>query len=123
MDWYTAIEFAKQRMKEIGKRTGDYHIKSVIVVGTLEQRSARRIVIQARNEYYILVNYGKLSGLEILSDTGYFNSDDYTNNTNTQEFTGEIIITQLKGKNWSIDTKTDTGVLEQFPINFIKVIF
>lgn len=122
MDRYTAIEYAKQRMKAIGKKVGDYHIKPTIVVGTAQERNVKQIVIQADNQYYILVRYWMYSGLEILSDTGYFNSDDYTNNTNTQEFTGEIIIKQLPSKIWSIE-KEVSGILKQYPINFITVIF
>ena len=65
------------------------------------------------------MNYDKYFGLEILSDTGYFNSQDFTNNT-ILEFTGSIIIQKLDPAGaWSIadDSGADTGMR---PVVFIK---
>ncbi|MDP1801327.1 MAG: hypothetical protein Q8L81_08245 [Bacteroidota bacterium] len=125
MDRYTAIEYAKQRMRELGIAETQYHIKPEIVIGSQRERFARQITIDATNKYYYLIHYWLYSGLEIISDTGYFNSDDFTNNT-IQEFTGVIIIKQLPGKIWSLDnTLPDGGGVPttQKPLNFITVSY
>jgi hypothetical protein len=123
MDRYTAIEYAKQRMNEIGLTVGQYHIKPLIVVGTVRERNTRQIIINAQNQYLYLIHYWLYSGLEIISDTGYFNADDYTNNT-IQEFTGLVEIKQLPSKIWSIDNSLPgEPPTQQKPINFISVSF
>lgn len=121
MDRYTAIEYAKQRMKEIGKRIGQYHIRPLIVAGSYDERAAKKITLNAHNQYLYLVHYWRYFGLEIFSDTGYFNADDYTNNT-IQEFTGQIQIQQLPSTLWSIEN-VDVKPIKQYPLNFITVIF
>lgn len=100
MTYETAIELAHQRMREIGKSKDEYHIEPVCIVGTELERRKGEILIKAYNEYYYLVNYEKYFGFIILSDTGYFNADDYTENT-YQEFTGLIRILQ-KNKAWNV---------------------
>lgn len=119
MDYTAAIELAKQRMREIGKTPDEYHLEVTHVVGSVGERSKGRINVYAYNHYYYLVNYDKYFGLEILSDTGYFNSQDFTNNT-ILEFTGSIIIQKLDPAGaWSIadDSGLDTGMR---PVVFIK---
>lgn len=102
MNYETAIELAHQRMREIGKSIEQYHIEPVSIVGkNLEQRTGE-IVLKAYNEYYYLVNYELYFGFVIISDTGYFNADDYTENT-IHEFTGLIRIIQ-KGKTWNVNS-------------------
>lgn len=120
MDYIAAIELAKQRMREIGKCPEDYHFEVVHVVGTAEERSAGRIRLKAFNQYYWLINFENYSGLEIISDTGYFNSFDFTNNT-ILEFTGAIIIQKLNpALPWSIIAE-DTDIAQPtHPVIFIK---
>jgi hypothetical protein len=93
MTYESAITLAHQRMREIGREANTYHIEPVCIVGTLQERQQGEITIKAYNEYYYLVNYEKYFGFTIKSDTGYFNADDYTENT-TQEFTGLINISK-----------------------------
>jgi hypothetical protein len=95
MDYETAIQLAHQRMREIGKSRQDYHIEPVCIIGTALERIKGEIRLKAYNEYYYLVNYEKYTGFMILSDSGFFNADDYTENT-YQEFTGLIRILQKK---------------------------
>jgi hypothetical protein len=123
MNYETAIELAKQRMREIGKTPDEYHIEPVNIVGTATERLAKRIQINAYNDIYFLVNYEKHSGILILSYSGAFNSDDYTENT-TEEFTGEIYIFQLPGvANWSLSTPSPIPGAPEIlkPLEFIKV--
>lgn len=121
METYSAIEFAKQRMREIGKKPEQYHIEPVYISGTYPERSTKKITIMAFNSYYYLINEKECYGLEIISDTGYFNSDDPTNNT-IQEYTGVIEINALPEKNWSIEDPEGrySGII---PLEFIRVIF
>lgn len=119
MDYIAAIELAKQRMREIGKSPEEYHFEVVHVVGTTEERSKGRIRLHAFNQYYWLINFEKYYGLEIISDTGYFNSLDHTNNT-ILEYTGEIIIQKLNpALPWSIYDES-THDLTTHPVVFIK---
>ena len=112
MNYETAITLAHQRMREIGKTIADYHIEPVTIVGTALERSNGEIVIKAYNEYYYLVNYEKYFGFIILSDSSFFNADDYSENT-YQEFTGRIRILK-KGKTWNLSNSL-------LAIDFIKV--
>lgn len=119
MDYIAAIELVKQRMREIGKTPEEYHFDVVHVVGTLAERTAGRIRVKAYNQYYYLINFEKYYGLEIISDTGYFNSFDFTNNT-ILEFTGQITIQKLdRATPWSIfdEFGRDAGTR---PVVFIK---
>ena len=100
MNYETAIFLAHQRMREIGKTVDEYHIEPVTIVGKELERKNGEIIINAYNEYYYLVNYENYYGFMITSDTGYFNADNYTENT-TQEFTGLIRIIQRK-KYWNV---------------------
>lgn len=106
MNYETAIVLAHQRMREIGKCINEYHIEPVSIVGKLLEQRKGEIVLKAYNEYYYLVNYEIYYGFVIMSDTGYFNADDYTENT-IQEFTGLIRIIQ-KGKTWNINSASAT---------------
>lgn len=106
MNYETAIELVHQRMSEIGKCRSEYHLEPVTIVGTKAQQKAGEIVIKAYNEYYYLVNYQLYYGFEIISDSGYFNADDYTQNT-YQEFTGLIRIIQ-KNKRWNVNALNTT---------------
>jgi glutathione peroxidase-family protein len=119
MNYEAAIELAKQRMRELGKTPEAYHLEVVAIVGTASERSVKSIKVKAYNQLYFLVNSSSYQGLKILGDTGYFNSDDYTNNT-TQEFTGLIEITQIVGKTWTVERLLSTNLI-QTPIEFIKV--
>lgn len=119
MDYIAAIELAKQRMREIGKCPEEYHFEVVHVVGTTEEISKGKIRIKAYNQYYWLIDFEKYYGLEIVSDTGYFNSLDFTNNT-ILEYTGEIIIQKIDPMQpWSIMDETGR-VAGMHPIIFIK---
>lgn len=93
MNYEAAISLALQRMKEINRC--EYHYEPVIVVATQKELESRLIQVRAYNEFYYLINYEGQTGIEIISDTGYFNADDYLNNT-VQEFTGLIQI-KLEG--------------------------
>ncbi|HWY11793.1 MAG TPA: hypothetical protein VN026_10735 [Bacteroidia bacterium] len=118
MNYEAGIELAHQRMREIGKKSEEYHIEVVTVVGTSAERAAGRIQVKAYNQYYYLINFENYYGLEILSDTGYFNSFDFTNNT-ILEFTGSIIIQKLSpAAIWSISA--DDGSNQNHPVVFIK---
>lgn len=108
MNYETAIELAHQRMREIGKCPHEYHIEPVSIVGKLLEQRKGEIVLKAYNEYYYLVNYENYYGFVIISDTGYFNADDYTENT-IQEFTGLIRIIQ-KGKSWNVNSNPTVAV-------------
>jgi len=118
MDYKAAIEIAKQRMREIGKSPDDYHLEFVAVIGTAAERTAKLIQLKAFNQYYYLVDYHKYKGLYIFSDSGYFNSDDATNNT-IQEFTGAVQIGQIPTKTWSIEVVDGYGAATLTPIDFI----
>lgn len=102
MNYETAIVLAHQRMREIGKCIHEYHIEPVSIVGKELERRQGEIILKAYNEYYYLVNYEIYFGFVIISDTGYFNADDYTENT-IQEFTGLIRIIQ-KNKTWNVNS-------------------
>ncbi len=91
MNYETAIELAHQRMREIGKNINEYHIEAVSIASKRSEGKKPEIIIKAYNEYYYLVNYEIYSGFVILSDTGFFNADEYSENT-LQEFTGLIRI-------------------------------
>ena len=114
MNYETAITLAHQRMREIGKTKEDYHIEPVCIVGTELERNKGEIILKAYNEYYYLVNYENYFGFLILSDTSYFNADDYTENT-PQEFTGLIRILK-NAPTWNMTNKTPPKA-----IDFIKV--
>ena len=101
MNYETAIVLAHQRMREIGKSNEQYHIEPVSIVGKDIERKNGEIILKAYNEYYYLVNYEAYYGFIILSDTGYFDADNYTENT-LQEFTGLIRIIQ-KGAYWNLN--------------------
>ena len=120
MDYIAAIELVKQRMREIGKSPEEYHFDVVHVVGTPQERIAGRIRVKAFNQYYYLINFENYFGFEIISDAGYFNSFDFTNNT-ILEFTGAIIIQKLSPDAiWSISSE-DPGVPSStHPVIFIK---
>lgn len=120
MNYETAIELVKQRMREIEKSPEEYHFDVVHVVGTPQERTAGRIRVKAFNQYYFLINFETYFGFEIISDTGYFNSFDFTNNT-ILEFTGAITIQKLDPTMpWSISSE-DPGVLSPtHPVVFIK---
>lgn len=132
MNYEAAITLAEQRMREIGKSPGDYHFSPIVITGTQEELNKGEIEIKGYNEYFYLINYEKYSGFEIISDTGYFNADDYTNNT-VQEFTGMIHIklagiTQQQSassniikKMMAISEKSDTAILQVKPIEFLRV--
>jgi hypothetical protein len=100
MNYETAIELAHQRMREIGKSKDEYHIEPVTIIGTELERENGEIILKAYNEYYYLVNYENYFGFIILSDSGFFNADDYSENT-YQEFTGIIKILK-KGDVWNM---------------------
>lgn len=137
MDFTTAIHQAHQRMREIGKTYKQYHIEPVTIVGTETQRNNGEITIKAYNAFYYLVNYQNYTGFYILSDTGFFDADDLTQNT-IQEFTGLIRIVR-KGSTWlprigtvpvdfveqgvPIDDGTLTEAQTFKPIDFVKVSF
>lgn len=101
MNYETAIVLAHQRMREIGKKRNEYHIEPVSIVGTEAEQKQGEIVIKAYNEYYYLVDYQIYYGFIIISDTGYFNADNYTQNT-YQEFTGLIRIVK-NDKKWAMN--------------------
>lgn len=101
MTYETAIILAHQRMREIGKTPDSYHIEPISIVGKLLERQNGEITLKAYNAYYYLVNYEKYFGFIILSDTGYFNADDYTENT-PLEFTGLIRIIK-KSPQWNLN--------------------
>lgn len=109
MNYETAIELAHQRMREAGKRRREYHIDVLSIFGTEEERFNGLIIYKAYNEYLYLIDYANYAGLIILSDSAYFNADDYTENTKLQEFTGEIKI--IRTGIWSIDGSSGGGVL------------
>ena len=113
MTYETAIELAHQRMREIGKTKDQYHIEPVCVYGTEREHKYEEIKIKAYNSIYFLVNYQNYFGFIILSDSGYFNADNYRENT-SQEFTGLIRI--LKRGTWNMEGGTPTKA-----IDFIKV--
>jgi hypothetical protein len=119
MDYITGIELVKQRMREIGKSPEEYHFEVAHVVGTTEERSKGRIRLNAFNQYYYLINFEKYYGLEIISDTGYFNSFDLTSNT-ILEYTGDIIIQKLNpALPWSIADESGHDAT-MHPVIFIK---
>lgn len=120
MNYEAAIALAHQRMHEIGKQRGEYHIEPVCVVGTELERKNGVIIIRAYNEYFFLVNYEKYYGLRIFSDVSYFDADDFTYNTVPQEFSGLIRIVRITGKAWSIDGEAIPKG-KTIPVDFLKV--
>jgi hypothetical protein len=128
MNYETAIVLAHQRMREIGKCADEYHIEPVCIVGKDLERKNGEIILKAYNEYYYLVNYEVYFGFVIISDTGYFNADDYTENT-IQEFTGLIRIIK-KGTFWNVNLTntllipktTHTSVLDEMEMIRIKTV-
>jgi hypothetical protein len=120
MNYETAIELAHQRMREIGKCIHEYHIEPVSIVGKLLEQRKGEIVLKAYNEYYYLVNYEIYYGFVIISDTGYFNADDYTENT-IQEFTGLIRIIQ-KGKSWNVNSPSAAHVPIEKRVTIIEEV-
>lgn len=122
MNDITAIQLAHQRMSEIGKKPEEYHVEVIGVVGTYAERVAGRIYIKAYNQYYYLINWYNYYGLEIISDTGFWNSFDFTNNT-IEEFTGQIIIQKLSPDVlWSISNDDGSGLPPQTrPVEFVRV--
>lgn len=119
MDFETARQTAHQRMREIGKAREEYHVEAVAIAGNTKDREFKKITLKAYNDYYYLVDYETYYGLEIISDTGYFNADNPSNNT-IQEFNGVIEIREIFGKSWSIDDPK-ARVPKIMPVNFIKV--
>jgi len=117
MNYETAIELARQRMREIGKQPDEYHIEPVCIIGNKVEQRTGEIVIKAYNEYYYLVNYENYFGFTILSDTGYFNADDYTENT-IQEFTGLIRIQII-----TVPSEGEAQIIPIKVIDFVKVTF
>lgn len=117
MNYETAIVLAHQRMREIGKSIEQYHIEPVSIVGKDLERRNGEVVLKAYNEYYYLVNYENYYGFVILSDTGFFNADNYTENT-IQEFTGLIRIIQ-KGKFWNLNLTNTLLVPNSTKINAV----
>lgn len=122
MNDITAIQLAHQRMSEIGKKPEEYHVEVIEVVGTQAERSAGRIQLKAYNQYYYLFNTYNYYGFEIISDSGYWNSFDFTNNT-IVEFTGLIIIKKLDPTAlWSISNDDGSGLpVQTRPVEFVKV--
>jgi hypothetical protein len=122
MNDITAIQLAHQRMSEIGKKPEEYHLEVVEVVGTYAERVAGKIQFKAYNQYYYLFNTYGYYGLEIISDSGYWNSFDYTNNT-IVEFTGAIIIQKINpAQPWSISNDEGGDIPTQNrPVEFVKV--
>jgi hypothetical protein len=120
MNDITAIQLAHQRMSEIGKKPEEYHLEVVEVVGTYAERVAGKIQLKAYNQYYYLFNTYGYYGLEIISDSGYWNSFDYTNNT-IVEFTGHIIIQKVT-PDWSISNDGGGDIPgPNRPVEFVKV--
>lgn len=113
-----AIELAKQRMRELGKTPEEFHLDTISIMGSSDERNAGLITHKAYNQLLFLVNDQKYFGLSILGDTGYFNSVQFTNNT-SQEFTGLIEIERV-GTEWSIE-KSNGFVNVQIPVEFVKV--
>ncbi len=133
MNWEVAIELAHQRMREIDKKCGEYHIDILPVVGTKEERDNGLISFTAYNEYLYLIDSQNYSGLLILSDTAIYNADDHTHNTKHQEFTGHIQIFKLPGSEWSITDAQDLLIMAAAvpapepvtklnPVNFLRVV-
>jgi len=124
MNYETAIELAHQRMREIGKAPGQYHIDVYSTVGTPDERAQGMISFTAYNEYLYLINYERYFGLIILSDSAIFHADDHSFDTKSQEFTGDIKIFRLPEKSWSIDgTGGSIAILgPQIPVDFLRVI-
>ncbi len=122
MNDINAIQLAHQRMREIGKTPEEYHVEVVQIVGTYPERVAGRIQIKAYNEIYWLINWYNYYGLEIISDSGYWNSFDHTANTN-EEFTGLIIIQKIAPDViWSISMDGGGDIPGQnYPVEFVKV--
>jgi hypothetical protein len=118
MDYFAAIELAKQSMRELGKSPDEYHLGTVTLMGDANERLAGRITYKAYNQFLFLVNDSKYFGLSIIGDTGYFNSVQFVNNT-SQEFTGFIEIERI-GVEWSIEKITGFDTV-QIPIDFVKV--
>lgn len=118
MDYIAAIELAKQRMRELGKTPEEYHLDTISIMGTTQERLDGRITYKAYNQLLFLVNDSKYFGLSILGDTGYFNSVQFTNNT-SQEFTGLIEIERI-GVEWSIEKNNGFDNV-QIPVEFVKI--
>ncbi len=118
MDYMAAIELAKQRMREIGKSPDEFHLDTISLMGNSAERNAGRITYKGYNQFLFLVNDQKYFGLSIIGDTGYFNSDQFANNT-SQEFTGFIEIERISNE-WSIE-KSNGFTNIQIPVEFVKV--
>lgn len=122
MDYPATIKLLKQRMEELGISSDRYHYEPVPVTGTPAQRKAFMIEIPAFNEYYYLVNERDLNGIQIMSDTGYYNSDKPHLST-LPEFSGQIFISPLSViAPWNIGSQFNDGSYKRIRwIEFLKV--
>jgi len=118
MDYIAAIELAKQRMRVLGRTPDEYHMDTVSIMGTAQEREVGLIVYKGYNQLLFLVNDNKYFGLSIIGDTGYYNAVVFANNT-PQEFTGLIEIQRIAPE-WSIENTSGVTVA-QIPVEFVKI--
>lgn len=89
MNYEVAIQYAKQRMRELGKSEQEYHFEPVYVLPTEAEEANGFFEINAYNEIYIVVNTERYFGVMVLSDNSAFVSDNAIKN-GAPEFTGKI---------------------------------
>lgn len=120
MNYEAAIQYARQRMREVIKAECDYHFEPVFIGGTEDERKDERIIIPAYNEIYILVNHQNYYGFLILSDNIIYNTDD-PYNSGVPEFTGLIKIVKQDSE-WSIEQKNAHDELIIVPVEFLRIV-
>lgn len=121
MDYAGAIEFIKQRMREMDVPENRYHYEPVYIVPENKAIGSNVIEIKAYNEFYYLVNEWDVWGVEIISDTGHFHSAKPEQNT-VPEFSGHIIIKEV-GAGWQLGkTFVDGAFTRTAMLVFVRVI-
>lgn len=121
MNYEAAIEYARQRMRELNKQANDYHFEPVYIAGTKEERAKGKITFNAYNEVYILVNHQNYFGLLILADNIMYNTEDPFN-SGVHEFTGRIEIRKIT-EQWSIELEEEkTDKVKITPVEFLRVV-
>jgi hypothetical protein len=89
MTYEAAILYIFQRMRELGKTPDQYHFEPVRIIRPYADLFAGRVVIQAYNELYILINPQNYTNLLIVADNSTYTTDT-PNSRGVPEFTGLI---------------------------------
>lgn len=134
MNYETAILYAHQRMREIGKCPEDYHFEPVQVYPNAEDLANGYFSINAYNELYILVKPKDYYGLMIIADNSAYNCDSPID-SGIPEFTGQIRFYKIADE-WNFDVGNSSGsgdivmsssppsttIVKRIPVKFLRVV-